>query len=162
VPGCNSCRGWRLETTSIVAGRRRALVPQSESSCPQRHRSHATRPCHLSVLLSSVHQYPLVRGVIQPQEQSRHAYLDIAVHRACTLSPRTPRHCSEEVGAGDSLADIETDKAVMSFDSSEDGSEDGYVAKFLVPAGTAATVGVPVVVMCEEESDPDYELDNHR
>lgn len=55
----------------------------------------------------------------------------------------------EEVGAGDSLADIETDKAVMSFDS----SEDGYIAKFLVSDGTQAKVGVPVLVLCEEEED---------
>jgi len=55
----------------------------------------------------------------------------------------------EEVGAGDSLADIETDKAVMSFDS----SEDGYVAKLLVTDGTQAKVGVPLMVICEEEED---------
>jgi pyruvate/2-oxoglutarate dehydrogenase complex dihydrolipoamide acyltransferase (E2) component len=38
-----------------------------------------------------------------------------------------------KVSAGDSLAQIETDKAAMSFDS----QEDGYVAKFLVPEGSA-------------------------
>eukprot|EP00729_Bicosta_minor_P008975 gene8975-32130_t len=63
----------------------------------------------------------------------------------------------EEVGAGDSLADIETDKAVMSFDS----SEDGYIAKFLLDNGTQAKVGVPVLILCEEEEDiaafADYE-----
>merc|ERR1740117_2114442 len=56
----------------------------------------------------------------------------------------------EEVAAGDSLGEIETDKATMSFDS----AEDGYVAKFLVEAGTAdIPLGTPVVVMCEEEDD---------
>jgi pyruvate dehydrogenase E2 component (dihydrolipoamide acetyltransferase) len=37
----------------------------------------------------------------------------------------------DEVSAGDSLADVETDKATMSFDS----GDDGYVAKFLVDEG---------------------------
>lgn len=56
----------------------------------------------------------------------------------------------EEVSAGDSLGEIETDKATMSFDA----SEDGYVAKILVDAGTAdITLGTPVLVMCEEEED---------
>jgi len=56
----------------------------------------------------------------------------------------------EEVSAGDSLGEIETDKATMSFDA----AEDGYVAKLLVDAGTADIVlGTPVVVMCEEEED---------
>lgn len=38
----------------------------------------------------------------------------------------------DEVSAGDSLAEIETDKASMSFDS----PDDGVVAKILVPGGT--------------------------
>ena len=58
--------------------------------------------------------------------------------------------CSEEISAGDSLGDIETDKATMSFDA----SEDGYVAKFLVDGGTAdIKLGTPVIILCEEEED---------
>jgi hypothetical protein len=37
------------------------------------------------------------------------------------------------VAAGDQLGEIETDKATMSFDS----TEDGFVAKLLVEAGTS-------------------------
>ena len=37
------------------------------------------------------------------------------------------------MAAGDSLADVETDKATMSFDS----SEDGFVAKLLIEEGTS-------------------------
>lgn len=44
---------------------------------------------------------------------------------------------SAKVSAGDSLGDVETDKAVMSFDS----TEDGVVAKLLVDEGTS---NVPV------------------
>ena len=36
------------------------------------------------------------------------------------------------MSAGDSLADIETDKATLSFDS----MEDGFIAKILVPGGS--------------------------
>lgn len=56
----------------------------------------------------------------------------------------------EEVAAGDTLFEMETDKAVMSVES----IEDGYLAKILVPEGTA---GVPinklVALMTEEEGE---------
>jgi pyruvate/2-oxoglutarate dehydrogenase complex dihydrolipoamide acyltransferase (E2) component len=39
----------------------------------------------------------------------------------------------DEVAAGDSLADVETDKATMSFDC----SEDGIIAKLLIEDGTS-------------------------
>eukprot|EP00039_Didymoeca_costata_P001756 m.54824 g.54824 ORF g.54824 m.54824 type:complete len:202 (-) comp10953_c0_seq3:6485-7090(-) len=56
----------------------------------------------------------------------------------------------EEVAAGDSLGEIETDKASMSFDS----SEEGYIAKFLVEPNTKdIPLGTPVLVLCEEEED---------
>ncbi len=38
----------------------------------------------------------------------------------------------DQVGEGDLLAEIETDKATMSMDA----SDEGYVAKILIPAGT--------------------------
>lgn len=57
------------------------------------------------------------------------------------------KEVGEEVEAGESLADLETDKATMSFDS----SEDGYVAKFLVDAGTKdiplGTVSSHIIIM---------------
>ena len=49
----------------------------------------------------------------------------------------------DEVTAGDSLAEIETDKATVDFES----VDDGVLAKILVPAGTSGVaVGVPVGV----------------
>merc|ERR1719491_2302718 len=48
--------------------------------------------------------------------------------------------------AGDSLAEIETDKATMDFEA----QDDGFVAKILVEAGsTEVAVGVPVLVVVE-------------
>ena len=52
--------------------------------------------------------------------------------------------------AGDSLAEIETDKATMDFEA----QDDGIVAKILVQAGSAdVAVGVPIIVTVEEEDD---------
>lgn len=52
--------------------------------------------------------------------------------------------------AGDSLAEIETDKASIDFEA----QDDGVVAKILVDAGTAdITVGKPIMVTVEEEDD---------
>lgn len=56
----------------------------------------------------------------------------------------------EAVAAGDILADIETDKATLGFDS----QEDGFLAKILLPAGSQnVPVGTPIAVMCEEATD---------
>ena len=54
----------------------------------------------------------------------------------------------DAVKPGDLLAEIETDKATVSFDS----TEEGYIAKILVPAGTEIPVGTPVAILVE---DPD-------
>mmetsp|Transcript_2680 Transcript_2680/g.3164 ORF Transcript_2680/g.3164 Transcript_2680/m.3164 type:complete len:240 (-) Transcript_2680:192-911(-) len=52
--------------------------------------------------------------------------------------------------AGDSLAEIETDKATIDFEA----QDDGVIAKILVQAGSdEVKVGVPIVVTVEEEED---------
>ena len=52
--------------------------------------------------------------------------------------------------AGDSLAEIETDKATIDFEA----QDDGVVAKILVDAGSdEINVGVPILVTVEEEDD---------
>jgi pyruvate dehydrogenase E2 component (dihydrolipoamide acetyltransferase) len=52
--------------------------------------------------------------------------------------------------AGDSLAEIETDKATMDFEA----QDDGVVAKILMEAGSnEINVGVPIVVTVEDEDD---------
>jgi pyruvate dehydrogenase E2 component (dihydrolipoamide acetyltransferase) len=56
----------------------------------------------------------------------------------------------EAFSAGDSLAEIETDKASMDFEA----QDDGVIAKILMEAGgTDIPVGVPIVVTVEEEED---------
>ena len=54
----------------------------------------------------------------------------------------------EEIAAGDSIADIETDKATMTWEA----QDDGFVAQILVEAGAQdIKVGTPVIVIVEEE-----------
>ena len=56
----------------------------------------------------------------------------------------------DSFAAGDSLAEIETDKATIDFEA----QDDGVVAKILVEAGSnEIKVGVPVLVTVEEEDD---------
>lgn len=56
----------------------------------------------------------------------------------------------ERLNEGDKLAEIETDKAIMDFET----PEEGYLAKILVPAGQKdVTVGKLVCIIVENESD---------
>jgi len=56
----------------------------------------------------------------------------------------------QEISAGDALAQIETDKATVDFEA----TDDGYVAKILVPAGSQdVPVGTPLLVIVTEQSD---------
>jgi len=55
----------------------------------------------------------------------------------------------DEIGAGDVLADIETDKATMAFEN----QEDGFIAKILVAEGAQnVAVGEVVAIVVEEAS----------
>lgn len=56
----------------------------------------------------------------------------------------------DRLNEGDLLAEIETDKATMAFET----PEEGYLAKILVPAGTKGVpLGQPLCVIVEEEDD---------
>eukprot|EP00124_Ichthyophonus_hoferi_P003269 Ihof_evm3s275 gene=Ihof_evmTU3s275 len=56
----------------------------------------------------------------------------------------------EKVAAGDVIAEIETDKAVMDFES----NDDGFIAKILVAAGAKdVPVGKPLYVFVEDKAD---------
>lgn len=55
-----------------------------------------------------------------------------------------------KISPGDELGMIETDKATMSFDC----SEEGYIAKLLVPAGTTdVALGTPIMVLTDSADD---------
>lgn len=54
----------------------------------------------------------------------------------------------DEIAAGDSIAEIETDKATMDWEA----QDDGFVAKILVEEGAKdISVGQPVLVIVEEQ-----------
>ena len=57
----------------------------------------------------------------------------------------------DEIAAGDSIAEIETDKATMDWEA----QDDGFVAKILVEEGAKdVSVGQPVLVIVEEQVSP--------
>jgi len=49
---------------------------------------------------------------------------------------------------GDTIAEIETDKASMAFE----GQDEFYIAKLLIAAGGEVTVGSPILITVEDES----------
>ena len=58
----------------------------------------------------------------------------------------------DEIIPGDSMADVETDKAIVAYES----VEAGFMAKIFVPDGTSdVVVGTPVAVMAENKDDVD-------
>ena len=57
----------------------------------------------------------------------------------------------DEIQAGDSIAEIETDKATMDWEA----QDDGFVAKLLVEEGAKdISVGSPVIVITEDKVRP--------
>eukprot|EP01102_Stenamoeba_stenopodia_P013671 TRINITY_DN446_c0_g4_i1.p1 TRINITY_DN446_c0_g4~~TRINITY_DN446_c0_g4_i1.p1 ORF type:complete len:532 (+),score=169.30 TRINITY_DN446_c0_g4_i1:215-1810(+) len=56
----------------------------------------------------------------------------------------------DAIAAGDMLGEIETDKSIIAFEA----SEDGYLAKIIVPAGTQGVpIGTPIAIVVENKDD---------
>eukprot|EP01087_Luapelamoeba_hula_P021602 TRINITY_DN758_c0_g1_i1.p1 TRINITY_DN758_c0_g1~~TRINITY_DN758_c0_g1_i1.p1 ORF type:complete len:698 (-),score=174.02 TRINITY_DN758_c0_g1_i1:15-2108(-) len=56
----------------------------------------------------------------------------------------------DKVSPGDMIAEVDTDKATMAWES----TDEGYIAKILIPRGTSEVkVGTPAVVIVEDEAD---------
>lgn len=53
----------------------------------------------------------------------------------------------ELIKAGESIADVETDKASIGFEA----QDDAYIARILVDAGQEVKVGMPILITVEEE-----------
>ncbi|MDN3355391.1 dihydrolipoamide acetyltransferase family protein [Actinomadura sp. DC4] len=56
----------------------------------------------------------------------------------------------DKVSAGDSLVDIETDKALMEYEA----YEDGVLGEILVPEGGTAAIGTPIAVLVTDGAEP--------
>jgi pyruvate dehydrogenase E2 component (dihydrolipoamide acetyltransferase) len=60
------------------------------------------------------------------------------------------RKIGDKVSPGDVICQVTTDKAIVAFES----TEEGYIAQILVPSGdTIIPVGTPVAILVEEEAD---------
>ena len=65
----------------------------------------------------------------------------------------------EQVSSGDIIAEIETDKAVMEFES----ADDGILGKILIAEGSVdVKVNEPIAVILESESDTFEDVDTGR
>jgi pyruvate dehydrogenase E2 component (dihydrolipoamide acetyltransferase) len=60
------------------------------------------------------------------------------------------KQAGDNIKVGESIAEIETDKAVIDFES----QEDGFMAKILVPDGTHnISINTPIAIMVDKQSD---------
>jgi pyruvate dehydrogenase E2 component (dihydrolipoamide acetyltransferase) len=103
-----------------------------------------------------------LRTVFQPLLQRSYAVRHFAsypTHQVIGLPSLSPTmtvgtigkwNCKvgDKVGPGDALADVETDKAHVPFES----QEEFYIAKLLVPEGSEVKIGEPILIVVEEES----------
>jgi pyruvate dehydrogenase E2 component (dihydrolipoamide acetyltransferase) len=70
------------------------------------------------------------------------------------------KRVGDRISTGESIADIETDKATVPFEA----TDDYYIAKILVQPGTVVPVGHPIAVVVEDKADidkfADFSLDD--
>ena len=125
----------RLSRPGLSALCRRSAAPAASASASASASAFASRPMSTDGL-----PYHLVMGMpaLSPTMESG----SIASWNLAE---------GDSFSAGDSLAEIETDKATMAFEA----QDDGYIAKILVEAGNGDDVSVntPIVVVVEEEDD---------
>lgn len=100
-------------------------------------------------------------NIIQWTYQIRHYASDLPAHTRVTLPALSPtmemgtiiswaKKEGDKLNEGDLLAEIETDKATMGFET----PEEGYLAKILIPAGTKEVpIGKLVCIIVENEGD---------
>lgn len=126
-----------------------------------RAQSRVTASQKISPLIQSallrLDSYPYVWNVIE----SIRYYADYPNHNRVSLPALSPtmeqgsivswaKKEGDKLNEGDLLAEIETDKATMGFET----PEEGYLAKILVPAGTRdIPIGTLVCIIVDDEKD---------
>eukprot|EP00798_Chlamydomonas_sp_ICE-L_P027037 gene27037-2266_t len=102
------------------------------------------------------HSSATSNGVQRPFTGQLRGFADYPAHVVMGMPALSPTMSQwkkaegEQVLAGQILADIETDKAIMEWEA----QEDGYVAKLLLPEGAKdIDVGAAALIMVEEEAD---------
>ncbi|KYQ53821.1 Dihydrolipoyllysine-residue acetyltransferase [Trachymyrmex zeteki] len=105
--------------------------------------------------------YSALRFVTTPWQQQLRFYVDYPNHIKVPLPALSPtmetgtiiswqKKEGDKLNEGDLLAEIETDKATMGFET----PEEGYLAKILVPAGTKnVPIGKLVCIIVQDESN---------
>ncbi|KAE8746223.1 hypothetical protein FOCC_FOCC007095 [Frankliniella occidentalis] len=128
----------------------RQLGPACLKAC-QFHSLKVNQPC----VLSGAHQ------LVDTRQKVRHYCPDLPPHQKVLLPALSPtmelgtivsweKKEGDKLNEGDLLAEIETDKATMGFET----PEEGYLAKILVPAGSKEVpIGKLVCIIVENESD---------
>ncbi|XP_011142043.1 dihydrolipoyllysine-residue acetyltransferase component of pyruvate dehydrogenase complex, mitochondrial isoform X2 [Harpegnathos saltator] len=145
-------------TSSIRNGLARTLLRDSVRTNSVRsiivvrclHRKHQQRLQHHSTL----------RLTVTPWQQQFRFYADYPNHIKVQLPALSPtmetgtivswqKKEGDKLNEGDLLAEIETDKATMGFET----PEEGYLAKIVVPAGTKnVPIGKLVCIIVEEQA----------
>eukprot|EP00741_Cyanophora_paradoxa_P004514 tig00000806_g4383.t1 len=94
-------------------------------------------------------------------EFGRRSYSSLPAHQVVPMPALSPtmtegniatwkKNPGDKIAAGDTIAEIETDKATLDFTA----TDDGYLAKILIPAGSKnVAVNTPIFVMVEEKVD---------
>ncbi|XP_014214220.1 dihydrolipoyllysine-residue acetyltransferase component of pyruvate dehydrogenase complex, mitochondrial isoform X2 [Copidosoma floridanum] len=127
-------------------------------------RSSAVRCLSTQCLYRRHQQRPLLHGnsrlVVQPWEQNLRYYSDYPEHIRVPLPALSPtmetgtiiswqKKEGDKLNEGDLLAEIETDKATMGFET----PEEGYLAKILLPAGSKnVKIGQLVCIIVADEA----------
>ncbi|XP_011864285.1 PREDICTED: dihydrolipoyllysine-residue acetyltransferase component of pyruvate dehydrogenase complex, mitochondrial isoform X2 [Vollenhovia emeryi] len=111
--------------------------------------------------LERKHEQSALRLVSTPWQQHLRFYADYPDHIKVPLPALSPtmetgtiiswqKKEGDKLNEGDLLAEIETDKATMGFET----PEEGYLAKILVPAGTKnVPIGKLVCIIVQDESN---------
>ncbi|OXU32117.1 hypothetical protein TSAR_002958, partial [Trichomalopsis sarcophagae] len=126
-------------------------------------RSNVVRCLGTQCLHKRHQQRPLIhkssRFALQPWQQNLRYYADYPDHIKVPLPALSPtmetgtiiswqKKEGDKLNEGDLLAEIETDKATMGFET----PEEGYLAKILVPAGEKnVTIGRLVCIIVADE-----------
>merc|ERR1719321_1601135 len=132
--GARGARGALQRTTPVAAAARRPLsLPAHRGVNLRRAAPVATvAKRHLSLPPHSVVSVPALSPTMETGTIARWHVAE-----------------GDAFGAGDSIAEVETDKASMEWEM----QDDGVVAKHLVAPGTEVAVGTPAVVLVEDAAD---------
>ncbi|KYM87186.1 Dihydrolipoyllysine-residue acetyltransferase [Atta colombica] len=102
-----------------------------------------------SAVSSSIEASPPVTKAEPPSGQQNIAMPALSPTMTTGTIVKWLKQEGDEIQPGDALADIQTDKAVMSFEL----EEEGVLAKILIPEGSQVQVGQLIAVMVEKGMD---------